>query len=300
MSAPPWGSTDAKEAFDASVNWLSGIASTVASAVEDATASATAPSAAPAEEVDLLECLPPTEQQEMLFLRERAETRAVDTIPDDGLCRLRSWAESVEWPAAGGEPEQSATWGAVDPRWKRLGFQSADPRRDLRTGILALDNFVYFCCDSGLTDVQRVCAESAPNALDYPVAVASINLTQMLCWYLSIVQGPSPFGPGRGVGRLDDMMQLHAFARLCASTATTSKGQAFHELHSAALLRLHMAWRDIKAADATKNLSALEGALEEVLVVVDHVLRESPLGDITELRRIADAPDPCSASWTHL
>merc|ERR1711879_492016 len=111
----------------------------------------------------------------MLHLRTRAELRASDA-PDDvqaGLDRLRHWAENADWSAdiwhdVKSEGAQSVSWSDTSPRWKRLGFQSSNPRTDLRTGIIALDNFAYFF-EQYPEDAQRLCLESSSN---YPLAVA--------------------------------------------------------------------------------------------------------------------------------
>eukprot|EP00929_Paragymnodinium_shiwhaense_P025447 TRINITY_DN15390_c0_g1_i2.p1 TRINITY_DN15390_c0_g1~~TRINITY_DN15390_c0_g1_i2.p1 ORF type:complete len:366 (+),score=72.82 TRINITY_DN15390_c0_g1_i2:59-1099(+) len=315
----------ARAAADAASSWFSGVADSFSTAV----ASLGAPEAPTQEaEADWLEAqdydwLPPREREAMLHLRARAELRAQDAPGEalsGGLRRMRSWAEAADWPdnidahwqkgvtpsaastgsASPTESSKSSSWGDSSPRWKRLGFQSRNPRTDFRTGMLAVDCLVYLC-ERKPEDLQQLCLEACPAALDYPLAVAAINLTQLLAWYLGLVGGPNPAGPGDCVGRLDDMMQLHAFAKLCAESAQSGDGDgaapaAFCELHSEALLCLHRAWRSKKTMDPKMNMSCFGELLHATLGAVDSVLREMPLEKASELRSIRDRPLSLRAS----
>merc|ERR1712110_940306 len=79
-------------------------------------------------------------------------------------------------------------------------------------------------------------------------------------------------------------MQLHAFAKLCVSQ------NAFGELHSAALVRLHVAWHEAKVADPGATVVVFAKALHDTLASVDYILTSSPLESIAELMMIKDAP----------
>jgi len=222
--------------------------------------------------------LPEREQQAMLQLRERADTAARDAAGNAlnlGVDRLRAWAVNVSFMKTSGQP----TWEDVGPHWKKLGFQSCDPRTDFRTGILAVDNLVYLC-ENHSAEAEQMCAEASSESICYPFAVASINVTQMLAWYLLLIDGPNPLGTDSAVAALDDPMLLHAFARLCVSE------DAYGELHSAAMIRLHLAWHQGKAADPEANLSFFGRALQETLSAVDMFFRTSPLESADDFKRI--------------
>eukprot|EP00418_Pyrodinium_bahamense_P029508 CAMPEP_0179138166 /NCGR_PEP_ID=MMETSP0796-20121207/65966_1 /TAXON_ID=73915 /ORGANISM="Pyrodinium bahamense, Strain pbaha01" /LENGTH=285 /DNA_ID=CAMNT_0020837421 /DNA_START=32 /DNA_END=889 /DNA_ORIENTATION=- len=225
--------------------------------------------------------LPERERHAMLRLRDRAETRACD-VPGDaldlGLERLCAWASTLQ--CAGAETgEDVQPWAAVSPRWKHLGFQSADPRTDFRTGILAVDNLVHLC-EAHSPEAEQMCAEASSESMRYPFAVASINLTQLLAWYLLLIPGPSILGQDTGIEPLDDPMQLHAFARLCVH------GDAFGELHSNAMIRLHLAWHEGKVEDPGASVAIFAKGLQDTLAAVDAFIRTSPLESTREFMRI--------------
>ena len=75
-------------------------------------------------------------------------------------------------------------------RWVHLGFQSADPTRDLRgMGLLGLANLVYF--GEHYSDVfQRLVA--AQRKRDYPLACAGINITALLLELLRMKDDGEP------------------------------------------------------------------------------------------------------------
>jgi hypothetical protein len=238
-------------------------------------------------DMDKFDLLPMKEQKAMLALRERAETSARD-VPceaiESALSQLKSWGESVDWPnlkdTAYTFPEcYNASWGDDSPRWKLLGFQSSDPRRDFRTGILALDNLVHLI-EHHAAEAEQMCVEACSESLSYPFAVASINLTQVLAWYLSLISGPNPVGQDTATEPLDDPMQLHAFARLCIDA------HAFSELHSIAMMRLHFEWHQAKLRNPAATVAIFGQGLQRTLGAVDKVLRNSGLESIVEFQRI--------------
>jgi hypothetical protein len=82
----------------------------------------------------------------------------------------------------------------VSEQWKLLGFQGTDPATDFRgMGLLGLQNLIYFA--ENYTDTFRkiVTVQAERKERDYPVAVAGINVTQMLCDLMRVFQDGTYF-----------------------------------------------------------------------------------------------------------
>jgi len=83
----------------------------------------------------------------------------------------------------------------VSEQWKLIGFQGTDPATDFRgMGVLGLSNLLYFAeaYPDQFRKIVQVQAERKER--DYPVAVAGINITQMLFDVLKISNDTTTFG----------------------------------------------------------------------------------------------------------
>eukprot|EP00928_Gymnodinium_smaydae_P028204 TRINITY_DN21569_c0_g1_i2.p1 TRINITY_DN21569_c0_g1~~TRINITY_DN21569_c0_g1_i2.p1 ORF type:complete len:375 (-),score=96.98 TRINITY_DN21569_c0_g1_i2:36-1094(-) len=211
-------------------------------------------------------CLPAgsSERAALLALRARAALRAQEApteVFEDGLRRLQRWAEGVQWPGQ----SEARPFGSVSPRWKLLGFQSPDPRRDFRTGLLALDCLVHLF-ESRPLDAHPMVIEAGSQALDYPFAVASINMTQLLAWYLSLIEGPNPAGSDSAVEPLADRRQLLAWARLCSNSGPASRAGAAAESVASAVASRGNCGSEADGGEATAASSEVEsGAAGQTL-----------------------------------
>ena len=146
-------------------------------------------------------------------------------------------------------------------RWVHLGFQSADPTKDLRgMGLLGLANLVYF--GEHYADVfQRLV--SAQRKRDYPLACAGINITALLLELLNMkdkgepqtVQSRPPFDGQWG----SDMFFFfcHMFYR----------ERAFEDMYCFCLRRLDrmMVAMDANYAEFNTVVAALRSRLVEAL-----------------------------------
>lgn len=106
----------------------------------------------------------------------------------------------------------SEEFARMSEQWMKLGFQSPDPIRDLRgTGALGLRLLCHYSLSSGAA-VLRECARGEAGADSFPLASASLNVTQMLCSHL----GLSPKAGGAGAvdrcsaATLDTVLRLQA------------------------------------------------------------------------------------------
>lgn len=75
--------------------------------------------------------------QALRLLKTRAEQKAAAHVELEPLLQRLSSA------TLGAVALGAAALGSTSPRWRQLGFQSNNPRSDLRTGILALDCLVF-------------------------------------------------------------------------------------------------------------------------------------------------------------
>lgn len=100
-------------------------------------------------------------------------------------------------------------------KWLEIGFQTEDPVRDLRgTGALGLRLLHHFCCSSGAAIVHLAVGGRSAPAERFPLAAASLNVTQMLCSHLGMLDAPAG-GAGGALPRcservLDAVLQLQA------------------------------------------------------------------------------------------
>eukprot|EP00435_Cladocopium_sp_Y103_P074018 s155_g46.t1 len=121
-------------------------------------------------------------REALLALKARADEKAQSNPDLEPL--LKRLSSAMVGAVSGVE---GSSLGSTSPRWRQLGFQSSDPRSDLRTGILALDCLVYMAEKYPLATSQMI-REAQSNGIDYPFAVASINVTQHLARYFHLVK----------------------------------------------------------------------------------------------------------------
>lgn len=74
----------------------------------------------------------------------------------------------------------------ISTRWEELGFQSVEPTKDLRgAGVTGLSHLLHFCSSSGNLEMVR------RGNSQFPLAVASLNVTLILCAHLNLLSLPS-------------------------------------------------------------------------------------------------------------
>lgn len=167
------------------------------------------------------------------------------------------------------------------PDWRQLGFQSNNPRTDLRTGRLALEAMLYLAERYPLAVGQMV-REAQCDALDYPFAVASINVTQYLIRYLSLADNRKHNGKDRPVAPQDFVKR---FAKLLVDTGT-SNVDPFCEFHAAVMSSLHATWRTRKAAQPELTMLDFLPALEDTMTTVHAFCTDAALESIWEFHAL--------------
>ncbi|CAK9084384.1 ELMO domain-containing protein C [Durusdinium trenchii] len=173
--------------------------------------------------------------------------------------------------------------GSTSPRWRQLGFQSNDPRSDLRTGLLALDCLVFMAERYPLANSQMI-REAQSTGIDYPFAVASINVTQHLARYLHLVRD--------AVGCALDIASprtVHRFAGLLQrQEEPIDVTVPFCELHAAVMTRLHCNWRRRKREDPQITVMSFAPVLEETLKSTRRFCEGALMSSSSEFRSWVD------------
>lgn len=218
-----------------------------------------------------------------------AETASAPGVPldEDALCIPA--VSSTRKPPSDGE----VPLGCTSPRWKKLGFQSCDPRTDLRTGRLALESLVYFAEHYPLAISQMV-MEAQSRSVDYPFAVASINITQHLSLYLGLLknEGVCAASAGRPVA---PPSALRRFARLLLRLPDGDEAingcaleslDAFGELHAASMACLHQVWKEFRAEHPGATVMHFSSALDQTMATVHRFFLDATMQSALEFRRL--------------
>jgi len=135
----------------------------------------------------------------------------------------------------------------VSEQWKTIGFQGTDPSTDFRgMGVLGLDNLLYFA--EAYSEVWRkiVTIQAERKERDYPVAVAGINVTQMMYDIFKINQQEDS-------GTVYSVLFDHP--------------KSFHEIYVTVLRVLDNTWDEMNASymDFPKVIAAVKKQISDVL-----------------------------------
>ncbi|EER03136.1 conserved hypothetical protein [Perkinsus marinus ATCC 50983] len=126
-----------------------------------------------------------------------------------------------------------------DERWKAVGFQSACPSTDLRTGPHALLCMVQ-AARAYTSEFREMVAVSDGyclmdfNQFHYPFAATAINVHFMLLHYLGIVDGFSPV--------TKDAIVASGYERKVFASALALTNGAFEDLFTATCMAVHSHW----------------------------------------------------------
>lgn len=144
--------------------------------------------------------------------------------------------------------------------WKRLGFQSADPRTDVRTGRFVLDQFHYLAVMYPQS-LQRLAKEAED--LEYFLAISCFNLTHMILVFFGLINVAtvSPVPGAKPATR----KQLLNFLGLCCRSPH-SPATVLNELFVSLVERLNSTWRLMRATQQCNVMQHFQEALHGVFV----------------------------------
>jgi len=164
------------------------------------------------------------------------------------------------WKAAfPGEPLQADSQLVLrSESWKRLGFQSADPRTDVRTGRFALDQ-LHFLAVMYPRKLQQLTQDA--EKLQYFLAISCFNVTHMILVFFGLVN-TATVSPLPGV-KTATQNQLLNFLGLCCRSLYSSS-TVLNELFVALLELLNATWRLMCTTRRCNVMQHFQEALHEV------------------------------------
>eukprot|EP00928_Gymnodinium_smaydae_P002910 TRINITY_DN11064_c0_g2_i1.p1 TRINITY_DN11064_c0_g2~~TRINITY_DN11064_c0_g2_i1.p1 ORF type:complete len:337 (-),score=39.56 TRINITY_DN11064_c0_g2_i1:273-1205(-) len=164
--------------------------------------------------------------------------------------------------------------------WKQLGFQSCDPRTDVRAGRFALDQ-LHFLAVMYPERLQQLVMQS--RELEYFFAISCFNLTQTLLLFFDLMDGVA-MNPVPGAGKAS-VQQLKHFARMC-SNSPYSAVTVLNELFTALVERLHKTWKEMRAAGDCNVMQHFHVAMLSVHDA-NRAFWNTPRNDLLEFRLLA-------------
>ncbi|KAL6072968.1 ELMO domain-containing protein 1 [Balamuthia mandrillaris] len=185
--------------------------------------------------------------KEQLYLYQRSRLWELKQLSDQPYDKTNSEHEQLLlhlWEAVFPDVKLE---NRISAQWKRMGFQGTDPATDFRgMGLLGLKNLIYIAENQQNFRRKIVDIQHERKDHDYPVAVAGINLTQVLCELLHI-------------GKEDPNQQIF--------NILFDHPHAFEEIYCIAFQVLDHTWDDMNASymDFPKVMAAVRKQIGDVL-----------------------------------
>jgi hypothetical protein len=123
--------------------------------------------------------------------------------------------------------------GEVDVRWTKLGFQSSNPRSDIRTGLHSLESFEYLSRQH-TTEFRRMVIEASDPETEYPFAASCISLSFSLIIFFKLNTKTAVNPVGSASGSKNAVKQ---FVRMCILDR-----DFFDEVLCVLVKRVHNEW----------------------------------------------------------
>ena len=123
--------------------------------------------------------------------------------------------------------------GPIDPQWKKLGFQSGNPRTDLRTGVHSLMAIEYMSRRYA-DEFRLIVRESGTHSSEYPFAASCVSLAFSLIVFFKLNNRTAVNPSGAPSG---SRFALKQFVRLCMCDK-----ECFNELFAHVAIRVHREW----------------------------------------------------------
>lgn len=178
-------------------------------------------------------------------------------------------------------PAESIREADNSKRWQRLGFQSSNPRTDVRTGCYALQQLHYFASNHTQL-VQQLVQQSQD--LDYPFAITCFNVTHMVVVFFDLFNMET-VSPVSGAAPAS-LTQLQNFASLCCKSIHGAR-TVLDELVCALMERVHLTWKDMRVSQNC-NLMAFPEALKKTYDV-NASFWNSPRQETTDFRLLTNS-----------
>jgi len=205
-------------------------------------------------------------------------------------CNMPFHAESPEtnkqlmtiWNAAC--PEEPIESVGNARHWRQIGFQSDNPRTDVRAGRFALDQLYYLACKYP-ERLQHLRKQASDRELEYPLAITCFNLSHMAVVYFDLFEGEttSPVADASQAGR----KQMQHFSHLCAASPHGARA-ILDELFCALVELCNETWKEMKVAN-NFNLMDFPKAMRKVFDAHEAFWAE-PRAEVADLQRLSAHP----------
>ncbi len=159
----------------------------------------------------------------------------------------------------------------IDPLWTRLGFQSSNPRTDIRTGVHSLWAMDYMS-RMHEEEFRKIVQEASRPECEYPFAAScvSVAFSIMIFFHLNQRVSVNPSSSGSG-----NKLAIKQFVRL-----SLDNRDAVNEIFSHAMMRVHAEW--MKQTPGSFDIHYFATALSEGI---------GALADLFNNRRVKDFGD---------
>lgn len=161
---------------------------------------------------------------------------------------LRTYRQSMDRPFNSKNPDHemllTSIWrntfpetelpAEIDPKWTSLGFQSSNPRTDIRTGIHSLEAMEYMS-RVHVVEFRRIVCEASDPQSEYPFAAScvSIAFSLVIFFKLNLRTSVNPSSSTIGGNRY----AVKQFVRL-----SMHHRDFFNELFAYMVMRVHKEW----------------------------------------------------------
>ncbi|KAJ4849063.1 hypothetical protein Tsubulata_037808 [Turnera subulata] len=180
--------------------------------------------------------------------------------------------------------------GLISEQWKEMGWQGRDPSTDFRgAGFISLENLLFFAKTFSTSFQSLLRRQGAQiSALQYPFAVAGVNITFMIMQMLDLeASKPRTFVRSVFIQMLSgESLKLHLVDPPNKFTNVFSENEwAFDLLYCVAFVVMNKQWVDRHATYMEFNdvLKATRAQLERELLM-DDVLRIEDMPSYSLLR----------------
>ena len=163
----------------------------------------------------------------------------------------------------------------VDPRWTKLGFQSANPRTDIRTGVHSLRSMEYMT-RAYPEEFRRIVNESAHRSTEYPFAASCVSIAFAIVIFFRLNRRTSVNPSGTQSG---NHLALKQFVRLSMENRDT-----VHEIFCHVTIRVHNEW--MKQTPGSFDIHYFARALSVSVETMKEIFSKKRIRDWSDLKVI--------------
>ena len=164
--------------------------------------------------------------------------------------------------------------GTVDSKWTRLGFQSSNPRTDIRTGVHSLEAMEYMS-RTYTEEFRKIVHEASDPETEYPFAASCVSIAFSLVVFFKLNARTSVNPSGSASG---NRWAIKQFIRL----SMTNK-DCFNELFSMVTMRVHREW--MKQASGEFDIHYFSVAIGKGMDALAALFNNRRVDDFTSISR---------------